>query len=398
MQIDGSRIVRPDYASAPYAALAAAAQEKWRHEEWGADGRYHESGLVLTADMGQQDYVVKSLDNVQTLQAAALEQGNPHSRPIEVLRSTDDIKDLLGTGGASGDLGYVNWGSGWADAEASIVYLYKKLEAQGRVEFMTDTVTRLRFSLEKDRVTGADMASGKHVLADLTIVAAGAWTPSLLDLRGIATATGQALAYTRLTLSERQKLADVPVVLNLSNGMFVIPPDNHGVLKFARHAYGYSNPTRIRNPEPHASSDRYITISIPPTTPPHTLPLEAQRALYQFQQKLFPHLAFRPFDHTRLCWYTDTPTGDWIIAYHPSYNKSLFVATGGSGHAFKFLPVIGEKIVQALLGTLKKEYSELWKWPEKRIEEAGWSGDGSRSGRRGMVLAEELKVREGSKL
>ena len=56
------------------------------------------------------------------------------------------------------------------------------------------------------------------------------------------------------------------------------------------------------------------------------------------------------------------PTCDFIVTYHPE-QKNLFLATGGSGHGFKFLPVIGEKIVDAIEGKLESEFARLWKWP-----------------------------------
>ena len=378
--------------------MANLAQRRWRDEDWGADGRYHESGLILTGNAGNHDYVAKSLHNVQALEASATAHGHPVKRPVEVLATGEDIKRVIRTGGTSGDTGYVNWNSGWVDAEASIVFLHKKLQSIGRVQFMTATVTNLLFDSSQDLVLGAQLDSGENIRADLTIVAAGAWTPSLLDMRGIATSTGHVLGYTNLSSVDKNQLADIPVLLNISNGMFCIPPDNYNVLKVARHAYGYLNPTTIRNPEPHASQDKYITVSLPPINPPERLPLEGLRALYQFQHRVFPKLPFSFFDKTRICWYTDTPTGDWIIDYHPSYSKSLFVAAGGSGHAFKFLPVIGGKIVQHILGGLELEYIELWKWPVDRLDYSEWQGDGSRSGRKGMILEEELKVGETPKL
>lgn len=85
--------------------------------------------------------------------------------------------------------------------------------------------------------------------------------------------------------------------------------------------------------------------------------------------------------------------GDFLITYHPDY-PNLFVATGGSGHGYKFLPVLGDKIVDAIEGKLELELQELWKWPnlegnKQQIEFDGID-DGTRFGRKGMILAEEL--------
>lgn len=41
--------------------------------------------------------------------------------------------------------------------------------------------------------------------------------------------------------------------------------------------------------------------------------------------------------------YSETSNGDWLIDRHPAFDNVLF-ATGGSGHAFKFLPNLGRLV------------------------------------------------------
>ena len=42
--------------------------------------------------------------------------------------------------------------------------------------------------------------------------------------------------------------------------------------------------------------------------------------------------------------------------------KNLYVATVGSNHGFKFLPVIGKYVADMLEGKLGQEWLDLWKW------------------------------------
>lgn len=56
--------------------------------------------------------------------------------------------------------------------------------------------------------------------------------------------------------------------------------------------------------------------------------------LYGYLQSIYPEFGGLPLLTTRLCWYTDTPDENWIIDEHPDVS-GLFLATGGSGHAFK---------------------------------------------------------------
>jgi sarcosine oxidase/L-pipecolate oxidase len=41
---------------------------------------------------------------------------------------------------------------------------------------------------------------------------------------------------------------------------------------------------------------------------------------------------------------------------------NLYIATGGSFHAFKFLPVLGAYIAAMMEGTLDEEKASRWAW------------------------------------
>lgn len=85
--------------------------------------------------------------------------------------------------------------------------------------------------------------------------------------------------------------------------------------------------------------------------------------------------------------------GNFLFDYHPDYDKTLFLATGGSGHGFKFFPIIGEKIADAIEGKLEPSLKELWTYPPETVDKFVWERrpDGSRGGRMGMKLDEELE-------
>jgi len=339
--------------------------------------------LVLVAEKGDDEYVRKSLENVRKL---ATKNGNEEK--VRELKDRREIERVVGTGGWSGEWGYINRSSGWADAEAAMKFARRKVEETGRVQFRTGEAKRL---LQRGRkIVGVELSNDNIIQADLVMLATGAWTGALVDLRGRAEATGQVLAYMDITQDEQDRLEKIPVLLNTSTGLFIIPPRNR-LLKVARHGYGYTNPQRI--PHPNRQGE-VINISTPSTGGP--IPAEGESACRQALVSMLPHLASRPFCKTRICWYTDTPTGDFIITHHPEYD-GLFLATGGSGHAFKFLPVIGEKIVDAIGGWVERELVALWGWREGRVEVVV-TEDGSRGGRRGMVLGEEMGKGERSRL
>lgn len=225
--IDSSRIIRADYKDRAYATLCARAQHAWRQGSgvWaglGDEDRYNESGLVLVADRnapGGSEYVAKSMENVSKIL-----KGEGREGAVVALKDKDEIKKYCKTmGGSSGDFGYYNPASGWADAEKAMRFMRMRCEERGDVVFETGEVVELIESTgEKEghtRVAGVRLRDGREILAGTTVLATGAWTGGLVDLTGRAVATGQVLAYVKLTPEEEARYHDMPVILNFSSGV-----------------------------------------------------------------------------------------------------------------------------------------------------------------------------------
>jgi sarcosine oxidase/L-pipecolate oxidase len=181
----------------------------------GAEGRYNESGLLLVTGAEQnRDYVEKSFQNISTL---LQEQGVDVKNKLELLPDREAIRRVAKTGGVPGSRGYVNWTSGWADAEESMKFVRATAQKRPNIQFLVGTVSSV---VENNNgVQGVRLEDGRILKADLTVLATGAWTPSLLlDLNGRATATGQVLGYLELSDEEEERLRGMPVTLDLSNG------------------------------------------------------------------------------------------------------------------------------------------------------------------------------------
>lgn len=258
-------------------------------------------------DSNGRTYAMKSYENVKSLEGATVEY-LPSKK--EVLRAAPAFGSGMDVAG-----GYVNWGSGWSDAEATVRYATKRLEAEaGKVTFKTGQVDRLLYNHSGDTVIGVQLSDTSTLHADLVILATGAWTAQLVDLRGRTVSTGQALAYLRISDEEQARLENMPTVLNFATGMFVIPP-RYNLLKIARHGYGYHNPVSVPVPVPvpvpqgrgkgqNQGQGESMSISLPKNGVP--VPREGQRALRNALAEFLPELADRPFEKTRVCWYTDT--------------------------------------------------------------------------------------------
>jgi sarcosine oxidase / L-pipecolate oxidase len=413
--VDASRIVRADYADPDYAALGAEAQEEWRKQgdgDVGGQGRYSENGLIVTAygssapQVGEKsgmDYARASWDNVSQI---AKTSGD--SSKTLVLNSRKAIQEYAGVE-KSGDWGYVNKLSGWANNGEAMKWLYEKVKATGRVSFVDGLVEEL--VTEGKRVNGAKLRDGTILRAKVVFCAAGAWTGSLIDLRGRCEATGHVMGYLKITPEEQAVLEHKASIINFTNGLFVIPPRD-GVLKVARHGFGYLNPQTVTKALPASPSHekKPFVASIPRTTRdggPDRFPLDAEQDLRQALKEMVPikGLENRPWIKTRICWYSDTRDADWLADWHPGW-EGLFIATGDSGHAFKFMPVIGEKLVDCFQGKGGR-LGDKWRWKQVKNDGLGTeingtyhgliTWDGSRGGHPGMILDEELSKLESGK-
>jgi sarcosine oxidase / L-pipecolate oxidase len=400
--VDSSRIIRSDYSSALYSSLASNAQAHWRDqipEGWGGQGRYTESGFVLTADrddaadddgMGRR-YVEDALVNAKAnahAQARSSTQdhnrGNSNGRRVRVEELPDhaSIHHITGYAGALGDSGYVNWGSGWADAAACVEFALSKIRREdkdGKVKIecgkrvqklifkepVTTPSTTHPNSKTKQICTGVSLSDGTTLKCSFLILATGAWTPTLIDLNGRALATGQILAYLPLSETEYDLLKTRPVLMSMTRGMFIMPPppprqpsggppERGRELKIARHGLGYRNPQKIPRPalmqdgirdkkcslygsidmikeEQRVTAavsdhDDTIKISIPETSIP--IPHEGEQACREMVRQAFStpgselqDLAERPFSHTRICWYCDTYASS--LSFFLSFSNSI---------------------------------------------------------------------------
>ncbi|MEO1149991.1 MAG: N-methyl-L-tryptophan oxidase [Pseudomonadota bacterium] len=80
----------------------------------------------------------------------------------------------------------------------------------------------------------------------------------------------------------------------------------------------------------------------------------ADTLLAQHRKKMAPwvtrHLpSLGPEETASTCLYTTSPDTDFILGPHPE-NRGLILATGFSGHGFKFAPVIGEMLADCING------------------------------------------------
>ncbi|KAL5342059.1 FAD dependent oxidoreductase [Aspergillus crustosus] len=377
--VDISRIIRADYADPIYSQMALEAYKGWTSNY---SPHYHESGFIMISEK-PNPYIEQSKQNI-------VQKGghvDSFTNFAEMQRLYPSIEAQF-----SGAQGYHNPVGGWADAAGAIAQLASQCSVAG-VSFITGrrgTVLSLRRS--GTRVVGVNLLDGSHLLAPQVILSTGVWSNRLLDLTHTATSSGQPVGFIQLTPEEATNFADTPVMINMTTGVFSFPPTpGSNILKVARHGYGFA--TEIQ-PEVSGRS-----ISGPKRDSSNAatgyLPDDADQALRDGLGQLFPSLKDRPWLNRRMCWYTDTPTGDFIIDRFDGV-EGLFVATGGAGHAFKFLPVLGKYVADCFEDKAPKELRQKWRLrvPEKGAKAVTMSGDGSRGGPplRKLSVLEQAKL------
>ncbi|KAK9239590.1 FAD dependent oxidoreductase [Lipomyces kononenkoae] len=352
--VDISRIVRADYDDIVYANMVVEALELWKTEY---KEFYYPSGLLSMTPTDNPKYLSDALANVSGL-GLPLTQFGSGQEAAQYLKLTHD-KPLDGLAG------YLNHDAGWAYAEKAIEYLFHKCISLG-AKFVQSKVDEIIYSADGTNVTGLQLDSGKILECDFAIIAAGAWTDALVPSESRLLATGQPVAFVQLTEEEYSKFRHVPIYINFVTGFYVFPPHPESrVVKSARHSYGYTNYKAITNSSSSRESSQPPEIAYSKgATPPvrSTLPKDAEDCLRLGLAEYFGRdIGEREFVKTRICWYNDTPTKDFLFDYLPGVDN-LFIATGGSGHGFKFLPIIGKYSVRCLEKKLPTDLLDKFKW------------------------------------
>ena len=309
---DISKIVRMDYGDDElYTALGEEAIAGWHewNSRWGQEV-YHETGfLILTREpMRPGDFEYESF---------ALLKRRGHD-PQRVDRAILAERFPAWAADQYAD-GYLSTGGGWAESGKVVALMAKDARAAGVA--LSEEVAVTGLLEEGSRVVGVVTAGGDEQRADCVVVAAGAWTPTLLPHLGdVMWAVGQPVLYFQPPNPDDYRLPHFPLwAADISRtGWYGFSATEDGTIKIANHGPGqlmHPDASREVAPQEEARFRRFLRDSI-------------------------PELADAPLTGSRLCLYCDTWDGNFWIDRDPE-REGLVVATGGSGHGFKFAPVLG---------------------------------------------------------
>ena len=331
---DISRMVRMDYGSDRlYARLAAEAIAGWHrwNQQWGRD-LYHQDGLLLLSSrsLGEGSY---EGDSYRTLS----EQG----RPLQRLTSAEIASRFPGWNSDYYVDGYFNPRGGWAEAGRVITQLAGNVRARG-VSVEAGEVQSL--IQQGEQVLGVVTTEGESIGTDHVVVATGVWTPALLpELDGFLRLSGQPILYFRPADPGPFLVSEFPPwgADLAASGWYGFPANQAGIVKIGSHGPGYT---------------------VAPDAPRVLPDDQDETRCREFLSHSLPALADAPLEASKMCVYTDTWDGNFLISRHPEL-ANLTIATGGSGHGFKFGPVLGGLIGDVVEGVFNP-YLERFAWRE----------------------------------
>ncbi|KAI0913397.1 sarcosine oxidase [Ustulina deusta] len=355
---DWNKVIRADYRDITYCRIALEAQDEWRTNPLWSQF-YHETGIYWISRTG---FAQKVVDNFKELGRDAELYALPVQEARKLYGGIFDSADYEGV-----DKVLINKTSGWAAAKDALQAGIKRAIDIG-VVYITAEIDLLEFD-DEDRCIGVRTDDGRTITANRTVLCTGAFTPVLLEKTANSVSRDTLRSQNRMiaagvttglaTLDEEtaEMFKEMPVCIQEnptrrgpSNG--TLPPSGGNQIKFwGQSIFQFPQGTPSVSHPPSGAD--YHQWEVPEA-------LKADVAVAN--EATFGKRGTGWKIHThRICWDCVTPSEDFIISQH-SASIGLFVATCGSFHGWKFLPVIGHYVVQMLDGTLEPDLEKRWAW------------------------------------
>ena len=334
---DISKIVRMDYGSdALYSELMERALPLWR--DWNAKWRdelYHEDGFLVLSNAPLQSGGFEH-DSLRTLEA--------RGHTVERLDS-GSLGDRFPAWTASRyPDGYYNPKAGWVERPRLGRMIDDAKDAGG-------ACGRARGSRVHRRRARVGASSRPRPVKAMSCSWPRAWTSS--RSLGVMWPVAQPVFHLRPDdpAAWRPPRFTVWAAAIASTGWYGFPATASGVVKIANHGPG-------RRVHPDA---------------PRVIEPDDERRLREFLRESLPGLADAPLVASKTCLYCDAFDGDFWIGRDPD-RPGLAVAAGDSGHGFKFAPVLGDVIADAI-EEKRSPFTERFAWrmpSERKAEFARW--------------------------
>ncbi len=310
-----SRIIRSVYgADEIYVKAVARSFELWKHLEAESNEKFYEPTGSL--------WLLPENDAYLKASAPLLAQYN---FPLEEwsLKKTKQHYPQINLDGIK---------KAYFEKEAGLLHARKACHAIVK-RFIKNGGTYQQSTVQQvDENQNIVLSNGKQMQADQYVFCCGPWLkklfPTLLDQ--YLTISRQEIYYfgTPANRSDFQ-VSNLPIWLEMGKEIF------YGIPATSERDFKIANDTRKENFDPD-QDDRRPTLS----------EVETARKFIQYR---FPKMGHAPLIESRVCQYTNSPDGHFIIDQHPDFDK-VIIAGAGCGHGFKMGPAIGEYLAELALG------------------------------------------------
>lgn len=343
--MDINKVIRMDYGSdAQYTEMGELSLQRWR--EWNARWKeelFHEDGFLIMTRGAMQPgsfehdshaFLTARGHRLMRMDSVLLQQHHPQWKAVNFPN------------------GYLNPCGGWGESGRVVARLKNEALAAGVT--IHENVPFGQWIEEGGKIGGMKDAKGHWWRADVTVSALGAWTTEYLPwLSDRLWATAQPVFHFRPSSPDEWRAPAFPVWASDigTQGWYGFPANAEGIVKVANHGPG----RRVRASDPRA------------------MPEGEEQRFRTFLRETFPALADAPLASTRICLYGDSFDGNFLIDHDPGH-PGLVIAGGDSGHAFKFTPVLGELIADAV-----EQKANPWLAKFAWREPTGISGEGARA-------------------
>jgi len=338
---DISKVVRMEYGKdRQYMEMVEHAILGWRqwNTTFGAP-LYHETGVTMFTreEMRPEGFEYESFQ-------ALVERGHAPER-----LGPDAIERRFPAWSGAYVDGFFHSVGGYAESGRVVEMLARYAGTLGVDITEGKSVSRLVES--SGGVIGAETGTGEFVAADHTVVAAGAWTSLLVpEVRPMMKVTGHPVFHLR---PNQSSFFAPPLFATFTadvarTGWYGFPVHpSEGVVKVGNHGVGL-----LLHPDE-----------------PRIVGEDHEVRLRQFLEETFPALADAPIVYRRLCLYSDTLDEHFILDHHPA-KPGLSIASGGSGHGFKFAPILGPLIAD-MVERKANAWLEKFRWRSLAADKGG---------------------------
>lgn len=297
---DISKATRLEYGplTPRYAPLVDRSFALWREaEEKSRLSFFHNTGvLCLARNFSEGGFAFESCKHLEKL-----------GHTVELLQPGEGAKRFPQFNWSKLEMGCFHEKGGWLASALATEGLARCAQLEG---------TKVCLHSEVESVDeGVIVVNGMRHDFDLVVVAAGAWVGKLLP----KVEKSARVSRQRMTFYKPTGGFNVPVWIHdpAQSGWYGFPMNSDGVVKVALHQ-------RSETVDPEAS--REIDKEF----------LEQSR---QFVKDMMPGLDVDSLEGGKCCFYTNSPSGDLVFE---KMSDRLYLAGLGSGHGFKFGPVLGQ--------------------------------------------------------